>query len=802
MRHFAAVILFLLLSFRHMAGQVITVLDEEDLKPVADVVITDKTGISTTITDIAGKADIALFPAKEVLCFQSFTYERTCISPEELKETGYIVKLRKKVFALNEFVISASRWEENIREVPNKISTVSRQTAEFGNPQTAADLIGLSDAVFIQKSQLGGGSPMIRGFATNRVLIVVDGVRMNNAIYREGNIHNVISIDPASVENTEIIFGPGAIVYGSDAIGGVMDFHTSRALFSTGEKTLFRSDIMTRYSTAADEKSIYAGFNAGRKKWALHAGISYTGFGDLRMGSVSNPSYTRPEYAERTGNRDTVIRNDNPLVQRYTGYDQVSFLGKLRIKTGSLSDLTWALHYSGISDIPRYDRLIQYKSGKLRYGDWYYGPQEWMMNSLQFTTARETRIYTKARITAAWQDYAESRHDRPFGNHSLNEQYEKVTALSLNADFDLNLDGGDEFIFYGAELVYNDIVSEARTRNIDNGLTAPAGSRYPNGDNSTAAVSLYSGYRNELSQKLSLTTGLRYNYSGLWSSIADNSFYGFPFTSFSIVNSALTGAAGLVYSASEAIRVSFNASTGFRAPNLDDAGKIFDSAPGVVVVPNPGLEPEYAWNADLGFAWQYGNRIGADITGFFTWLDNAMVRKDFLFNGADSIMYGGELSKVEAMTNTGSAVVAGLQANLRIVIAGPLKLTSALNLTEGKDSDGEHLRHAAPLFGSTHLLFGMGGFNADLYASYSGARKYEKMPPQEIEKPYLYASDSNGNPWSPSWATLNLRLSYNFKNWLVLNAGLENILDLRYRPYSSGIVAPGRNFIISLRVKS
>ena len=78
---------------------------------------------------------------------------------------------------------------------------------------------------------------MIRGFATNRVFMVVDGVRMNNAIYRSGNIQNVISIDALSIETAEVVFGPGSLIYGSDAIGGVMDFHTLNAQFSQNNKT-------------------------------------------------------------------------------------------------------------------------------------------------------------------------------------------------------------------------------------------------------------------------------------------------------------------------------------------------------------------------------------------------------------------------------------------------------------------------------------------------------------------------------------------------------------------------------------
>ncbi len=781
-------------------SQTVTVIDNEDLKPIPDVAILNKSGTRFIYTNGSGKADISSFSNKELICFQNFTFEQLCLTAEELKNKGYEVRLTRKIFTLSEFVVSANRWEQNVREVPNKIATVLKPEVEFYSPQTAADLLAISDEVYIQKSQMGGGSPMIRGFATNRILIVVDGVRMNNAIYREGNIHNVISLDPSVIESAEIIFGPGATVYGSDAIGGVMDFHSKKALFSSGEKVYLKADALSRFSSANKEKTFHFDLNAGTKKWAFLTSISWSGFDNLKMGSKNNPDYTRPEFAAMFNGRDSVVANPDPDVQMTSGYNQLNAMNKLRFNPGRNTDVVFTNHYSKISDIPRYDRLIQYKSGKLRYGDWFYGPQVWLMNNLQITNSKSNTMFDEVRIVAAHQKYQESRHDRTFGKYSFNEQFEDVTALSLNIDFDKKTADGKQLLYYGIELVYNDIRSEARTRDANTGSVAPAGSRYPNGKNKWSGYSVYAGYKNNISDLVTFNTGIRYNYTGLWSTIADNSFYNFPFTTISITNGAVTGAAGIVVRPREKMKISLNASTGFRAPNLDDAGKVFDSAPGIVVVPNPDLEPEYAYNADLGISKEFGNILHAEITGFYTLLNNAMVRHDFLFNGEDSVMYGGELSKVEAMTNTASARVYGFQINLQLNMTRELYLTSALNVTEGKESNGAYLRHAAPLFGSTHLVFERSRLKADLYGSYNGAKKHDKMPPSENEKAYMYSKDENGNPWSPGWVTLNFRLSYSFYNRIFLNAGVENIFDQRYRPYSSGITAPGRNFIFSLRV--
>jgi hemoglobin/transferrin/lactoferrin receptor protein len=780
--------------------QTVTVVDSEDHSPLADVSLTNKAGTKFIYTNRSGRADISTFGKNDLICFHHFTFERLCLSIDEIKKSGYEIKLTRKLFAIEEFVISANRWEQNKSEVPNKITSVLKPVAELHNPQTAADLIAISGEVFIQKSQMGGGSPMIRGFATNRVLIVVDGVRLNNAIYREGNIQNVISLDPSAIDATEIIFGPGATIYGSDAIGGVMDFHTKKALVTTGNKLFIKADAFTRFATANKEKTSHFDLNIGGKKIAFLTSISYSDFGDLRMGSRKHPEYTRPEYVMNNGMKDSVMTNSRPNIQYFSGYNQLNTMNKLRFKISDNFDIVYSNHYSKLSDVPRYDRLIQYRSGKLRYGDWYYGPQVWMMNSLQTTVKLKNRFFDELKTTFAQQNYRESRHDRNFGAGAINEQSDKVGILSANLDFDKKLADDKHLIYYGFEYVINDIESDAHKRDISSGELTPAVSRYPDGKNRYLSMAAYAGYKNNISDKITLNSGLRYNYITLNSTIVDNSFYNVPFTTISMSNGALTGAAGIVYRPVEKMQVNLNLSTGFRAPNLDDVGKIFDPVPGVVVVPNTSLKHEYAYNIDLGISKDFAGFLHIDLTGFYTLLNNAMVRHDYLFNGQDSIVYKGITSKVQAITNASYAQVYGAHINLQANVTDQFSVRSSLTITKGYEEGRIPLRHAAPLFGSTHLVYTTSKLTADLYLVYNGSRKYEDMPPSESEKPYMYATDSNGKPWSPGWMTLNCKATYNFTKWIVINAGVENILDLRYRPYSSGIVAPGRNFIISLRV--
>lgn len=244
-------------------------------------------------------------------------------------------------------------------------------------------------------------------------------------------------------------------------------------------------------------------------------------------------------------------------------------------------------------------------------------------------------------------------------------------------------------------------------------------------------------------------------------------------------------------------------SSGFRSPNIDDLGKVFDSEPGAVVVPNPGLKPEYAYNAEIGIAKVFDDLLKIDATAYYTILQDAMVRRDYSLNGKDSIIYDGEMSRVQAIQNAAEAFVYGLQIGFELKLPKGFGISSRFNYQKGEDEldDGTKSpsRHAPPWFGVTRLTYNAQKLNMQFYAIYSGEKSYDEMPVEERGKTYMYAIDDNGNPYSPGWLTMNYKAMYQLNDHLTITAGLENILDKRYRPYSSGIVASGRNFVLGVR---
>jgi hemoglobin/transferrin/lactoferrin receptor protein len=228
-------------------------------------------------------------------------------------------------------------------------------------------------------------------------------------------------------------------------------------------------------------------------------------------------------------------------------------------------------------------------------------------------------------------------------------------------------------------------------------------------------------------------------------------------------------------------------------------GKVFESAPGNVMVPNPNLKPEYARNVEIGIIRRFQKLAKFELDAFYTFLDDAMVRSDFSFNGKDSIPYDGSLSKVEALFNADYASLYGGSFSMEVFFSPQISMKNSLSYTWGEDSFGDPVRHAAPLFGSSHLSYSGEKCKVVLYARFNGEISNKNLPPSEKEKPEIYAADTNGNPYSPAWWTLNMKTSYHLSKSFSINAGIENILNQRYRPYSSGIVSAGRNLIITVR---
>lgn len=725
---------------------------------------------------------------------------------------------------LDEVVVSANKFTEKKKNIAQKIEVISAASIARYNAQNAGDLLIQTGNVFVQKSQQGGSSPVLRGFEASRVLMVIDGVRMNNAIYRSGHLQNVITVDQNMLESVEVLYGPASTLYGSDALGGVIHFRTKQPKLSTTNNLLSTGSSFVRFNTSNSEKTYHVDLSMGGKKFAWLQSYNYSSFGDMRMGDHYLAAYPdfgrRGQYISNIDGIDSIVKNSDDRVQRNSGYRQWDLTEKFLYKSSERVSHSFNFQLSNSSNVPRYDRLQDIKSGALRYADWYYGPQKRLMGSYE-NIVKHVLGFDVLRTQISYQDIEESRQTREYKKYDRfdsRREHVKVTQLTVDAH---KVWGAHE-LTVGADAQLNQLKSVADRTNLLTKAVSALDTRYPDGDNQMNNFAIYAQHTVKLKEgKWVVNDGIRFQHSTLHSRLVNNTFFNLPFTNIDQKPSAVTGNLGLVYLPSNKTKISLALSSGFRAPNIDDNAKIFESSTSAkqVVFPNPDIKPEYTYNADLSFVHQFTDAIRLDLTGFYTLFQNALVKAPFRLNGQDSVLYNGVKSQVLANQNKNKAILLGLNAAVTIQFSPEWKFYSTLNYTKGhfdvdpavktsvyqKQANGSYslvsanvstkpLDHIPPVFGKTSLMYQAKRWDAEFYALYNGWKHLDSYNPDGEDNAQYATADG-----MPSWTTLNIRTQVQLPKKLQLQLALENITDRNYRYFASGFSAPGRSFIICLR---
>ncbi len=729
------------------------------------------------------------------------------------------------ITTLDEVIISSNKFQEKKKNIAQGIDVITATTIANYNTQNTGDLLINTGNVFVQKSQQGGSSPVIRGFEASRVLLIVDGVRLNNAIYRSGHLQNSITVDQNMLEKIEVLYGPASTLYGSDALGGVIHFRTKIPKLSVDRNSLVAGSGFIRYSSVNDEKTIHADASIGGKKFAWLQAYNFSNFGDMKMGDQYTDKYPdfgrRSQYVTRINGIDSVVKNPDDRIQRFSGYKQWDITQKFLFKPSANITHLVNLQLSNTNDVPRYDRLQDIKNGTLRYAEWYYGPQKRIMGSYELGISSAGFI-NEIKANINYQDIEESRQTREYRRYDRfdsRREHLKVWAFTIDG----RKKWGKNELTAGIDGQLNDVKSVADRTNINTGTKTKLDTRYPDGINKMNYFAVYAQHLYKFySGKLVLNDGIRFQLADLKSSLVDNSFFNLPFTSIKQNNSSVTGNLGLSFLPQKNTKIAVSLASGFRSPNIDDLTKIFESSTAAkqVVFPNPDIKPEYTYNADVSLTYIVAQKLTVELTGFYTLFRNAIVKAPSTINGKDSVLYNGVMSKVLTSQNKNKATIYGFNAAVSFAFTNYLSLTSTLNYTKGsfetdatktssvfqKQPDGTYklvnafvdskpLDHVPPIFGKTSIQLNKKTWGAELFALYNGWKKLDQYN-ADGEDNQQYAT-ING---MPSWFTINARASYTFlSQHTQVQVGVENILDRNYRYFASGFSAPGRNFIVALR---
>lgn len=711
----------------------------------------------------------------------------------------------KNVTDIEHVMIVAKSNPEEKRGLVQQTHYIGSELLRNLNAQSTADVLGNTGLIHIQKSQLGGGSVILRGFEASRNLLMIDGIRMNNLIYRAGHLQNIITTDNSIFDRIEVLFGPASTQFGSDALGGVVAMYTKNALYSSDEKLLTKVNYFGRYSGVNSEITNHVDVNVGNRRFASLTSLTYSRFGDLMGGKNQNPFYTsnygeRPYYAVRSSDNlsDSVVINPNRYEQVQSGYSQYDILQKFSFKQSKFVEHLVNFQLSNSSEVNRYDRLTEAGSspGTLRFAEWYYGPQFRMLGAYNLRISKKTKLFDFFDAKLSYQSLEESRISRRFNSKFRDSRIENVGVIGTTITMTKSIH--KNYFVYGADFQFNTLKSTAERRDILVDTTANWDTRYPNGKNTLNSVALFFNHRFTINDHLTFVDGFRVGYSSLHSTIADTTFFPLPVTDIKQNNPVYSGSIGLISVPSRNFKFSANLSTGYRVPNVDDLAKIFESNPSnkQVIVPNTSLKPEQTVSLDLGGITYFNENVMWENVLYYTDFKDAISLGTATFNGNDSIVYDGVMSKVYSPKNSKRAFVYGYSTSFKAIIDYHFTLSAGFTYTYGRiktDSTDVPLDHIPPFLGNLSLQYKKEKFSSQFFINYNGWKRLKDYNP-EGEDNLQYATVDG----MPAWFTVNMRAAYQIQKNFQIQAGVDNLFDTQYRTFASGINAPGRNIFVRL----
>ena len=710
--------------------------------------------------------------------------------------------------SFEEILLSSQRFQQKRKETPRQIEVVSAKRLSELQPATLGDALINTGQVFVQKSQMGGGSPVLRGFEASRVLMVIDGVRMNNATYRAGHLQDIITIDPFILDRMEVNFGAGSTLYGSDALGGVLYFKTKDA--TLGEFSV-KPSATVRYQSASNSVIGNVGLKVQSEKLGLLLSATRSQFGDLRSGSKNYSDWDTfgmlPRYVGQANGRDTVLLNDDPQRQKGTGYAQTDLFAKIFTKTGKVEHMV-NLQKSMSDIIPRYDRMSQFNNGKPVYGRWDYAPQN--REYISYTAKAGSEDH-HTRLTLAQQRTEVGRVTRNFDEVMERIQRDAVRMRTVNVDRHDQLSASFT-LNSGVEMVWNAVKSVGINKNISTLAETATKARYSDSGATTQMHSVFAqGIYKMAKTGTVIQGGVRVSKYSLEALFSTANPWKLPYQSISFATTTPSYDLGLTQQLKKGLLLKASVNQAYRNPNVDDMTKVFDSKPGAkLLVPSADLKAERSTTVDLGVLWRKDRSFAIEAGVFSSAVKNLLLDQPGTLNGEDSLMYDGRLTPVYQLKNVALGEISGMYLNAKVRLVKDLWFSGSLTQTKGiyrlDDAAAEQpLDHIPPVYGQASLRWNGKGWFAEAQCLFNGMKKaedYSSSGEDNQELQPIGLADINGDGkadgFNPAWQCWNIRGGYQYRSGLTATLAIENVLDLHYRYFASGMSAAGRSVNVSL----
>lgn len=665
-----------------------------------------------------------------------------CLS---FSQDGIEVK-KDTVGMLEEVVVTATRKLTTAQQLPFSYNLVTAKQMVQAGFRTIPEALMGSVGVFAQKTSHGGGSAFVRGLTGNQTLILVDGIRFNNATFRYGPNQYLNTVDIYMVEKVEVVRGTGSVQYGSDAMGGVIQLFTREPAFG---KKLFRANTVGKTVSRDMEYTARTELDYQSEKFAISAGYTNRKFGDLFGG-------------------DTTGR------QSPSGYTEQAFDVKMKFRIGKQTTLTASHQYVKQKQVPLYHKV---KLENFAY--YFFSPQERKMSYLKLETKTSRPLLSSVNFILSAQESIEKREYYKQANTNRFTEEDRVKTIGATVDI-TSVPGTHWQANSGIEYYYDKVNSVKWQIPIATSPGQQLRGLYPDassGDN----FSLYTLHHIRAGA-FDIEAGVRYNTMGIH--IPDTGISPVKLGNVSVHSSSLVVNAALGYSINRKSRVYSSFSTGYRTPNIDDMGSL-----GLVdfryEVPAGGLRPEKSYHTELGYRF-LNRQLRTSVAIYYMHLTDLISRVQV--SGQQVNGYN-----VYTKENNQESYVRGAEFELQYQLSSFISFYTGAAYAYGQNlSANEPMRRIPPFNGRVQLQYHWQGWYVsieDIFASsQTRLAKGDK--------------DDNRIPagGTPGWNLVNLNTGYSGKNYSI-RTGIQNMQNVDYRTHGSGINGMGRAVWLSLQVR-
>jgi TonB-dependent heme/hemoglobin receptor len=652
---------------------------------------------------------------------------------------------------LDRIQVTATRRPEASFDVPVAITVVAEREIAERAPQVAMDLLHGEPGTFVQQTTPGQGIVIVRGLKGSEVLHLVDGFRLNTAFFRNAPNQYMALVDSQMLERIEVVRGPSGTLYGSDAMGGVVQLLSAEPRFA-GPERQSSSRVRMIYGSADHSLLSRVSGAVGNQDWVLSGGATYQDVGELRVGGGAELPFTH--FTARAA--------DAKL--RWRVAEDHEFMVQAQVLTQPRT--------------PRHDELVP-GFGQTQPGSavFYFEPQERQFAQTRWRWNAGLAAFDSLEVHLGYQKIRDDRRTRDFGSNNEDRERNASELIGLTAQFDKQF--GRHHLSYGAEYYTDEISSFRQRTNVVTGVVSARPSRFPDGS-TMDSFAIYVADDFQVSAALDVYGGLRWTRSDVELPPVIGGI------GIDISPSDLSGNLGARFGLSAELNLVANYGRGFRAPNIFDLGTFGDRPGNRFNIPNPDLRSETVDTVDLGCKWS-SERMQAELLGFVS-----RYRDKITSVLTGEVTASGRL--VTQSRNVTELDLHGIEAGLRWFIDPTLSAYATVTYTRGEEQFGGDEYPAdriPPLFGKAGLSWrASDALTLEGYTFYAG--RQDRLSPRDAVDPRINPEGTAG------WATLNVRASWQASEALSLSLRAENLADKRYREHGSGLDEPGRNLILTL----